>query len=216
MIHFPPRVVHLESPAFLATGSGWMACPSNRSRQPNILAFSDVNSSPGSRPRAGLRDPRFLPIRLGGIGAGTSNFRPIAIEEGRREWSRRRGDGGGLLGGVTIFEQDEREELAEEELPKRKERVGVVFESGRAAELGVGRVPLEPGSARGEEVEVGKGYSYGLDRSKWYGVPTKSVSPSSLELETSFAEFEGIKIGVGTGFDRDVVLVITRYRAWMP
>lgn len=111
-----------------------------------------------------------------------------------------------------ILEEDEREELAEEELPKRKERVGVVFESGGTAELGVGRVPLEPGSARGEVVEVGKGYSYGLDRSKWYGVPTKSVLSSSLELETSFDEFEGIEIGLRTGFDRGVVLVITRYR----
>jgi hypothetical protein len=152
---------------------------------------------------------------LGGIGAGTSNFKPIAIEEGRREWCRRRGDGGawvdgGLLGGVGIFEQDEREEVAEEELLLRKERVGTVLESGRAAELGMRRVPLEVGSG-GVEVEVGKGYSYGLDRSKWYGVPTKSVLSSSLEFETSFDDFEGILIGMGTGFDRDVVLVITTY-----
>lgn len=57
-------------------------------------------------------------------------------------------------------------------------------------------------------MEVGKGYSYGLDRSKRYGVPTKFALSSSLELETSF---EGIVIGMGTGFDRDLVLVITTY-----
>jgi len=159
--------------------------------------------------------PRLFPIRLGGIGAGTSSFKPIAIKEGSREWSRRRGDGGGwvgggLLGGVAIL-------LAKVEWLKRKERVGAVAESGRAAELGVGRVPLEGGAAAAGGVEVeggGKGYSYGLNRSKWYGVPTKfGLSSSlSLELEASLDEFEGIEIGIGTGFDRDVVLVIRTYR----
>ena len=99
--------------------------------------------------------------------------------------------------------------LAIEEWLKRKDRVGAVAESGRVAELGVGRVPLEGGAAGGVEVEGGKGYSYGLNRSKRYGVPTKFASSSLLELEASF---EGIEIGMGTGFDRDVVLVITTYR----
>lgn len=113
-----------------------------------MLAFSDVSTSPGSRPRAGLKVPRFFPIRLGGIGAGTSSFKPIAIKEGSREWRCRRGDGGGwfsggLVGGMAVFEQAEQEEFTKEERLKRKERVGTVFESGRAAELGVGRVPLE-------------------------------------------------------------------------
>lgn len=146
-------------------------------------------------------------MRLGGIGAGTSSFKLIAIEEGSREWSRRRGDGGGwvgggLLGGVVTL-------LAKEEWLKRKERVGAVAESGRAAELVVGRVPLEAGAAGEVEAEGGKGYSYGLNRSKRYGVPTKFASSSLPELEASF---EGIEIGMGTGFDRDVVLVITTYR----
>ena len=166
-----------------------------------------MSTSPGSRPRAGLKLPRLFPIRLGGIGAGTSSFKPVAIKEGSREWSCRRGDdgnwfGGGLLGGVVIL-------LAIEEWLKRKDRVGAVAESGRVAELGVGRVPLEGGAAGGVEVEGGKGYSYGLNRSKRYGVPTKFASSSLLELEASF---EGIEIGMGTGFDRDVVLVITTYR----
>jgi hypothetical protein len=164
--------------SFYATGPGRMAGPSSRSRRPNIFAFSDVSSSPGSRPRAGLRAPRFLPIRLGGIGARMSNFRLIATAEGRHEWNRPRGGAWvdvGLLGGVMIFEHDEREELAGEEPLERNERVGTVFESGKAAELGGRRVPLEGGAAGAVEVEVGKGYSYGLDRSKWYGVPTKSI-----------------------------------------
>ena len=189
---------------------------STRSRQPNILAFSEVSTSPGSSPRAGLKVPRFFPIRLDGIGAGTSSFKPIAIKEGSREWRRRRGDGGGwfsggLLGGMAIFGQVEQEELTKEERLKRKERVGTVFDGGRAAELGVRRVPLEGRAAGGVDVEVGKGYSYGLDRSKWYGVPTKCALSSSLELEASSDEFEGIVIGMGTGFDRDVMLVIIAY-----
>jgi len=64
------------------TGTGWRLGPSSRSCQPNILAFSEASSSPGSRPRATPRAPRFLPIRLGGIGAGMSSFKFIAIAGG--------------------------------------------------------------------------------------------------------------------------------------
>jgi len=146
-----------------------------------------------------------------------SSFKFIAIAEGRRECRRPRGDGGrwvgdGLLGGVTILEQEEREELAEGELWARNERVGTVFESGKEAELGGRRVLLEGGVTGILDAEVGMGYSYRLDRSKQYGVPTKSVLSSSLEHETSFDEFEGIGTGMATGTDRDIVLVITTWR----
>ena len=89
------------------------AGPSSRSRRPNLFAFSNVSSSPGSRPRAGLRLPRFLPISLGGTGVGMSSFRVIVIVEGSREWSRAGGGAradGGLLGAVGGAEREEREE----------------------------------------------------------------------------------------------------------
>ena len=74
-----------------------------------------MSSSPGSRPRAGLRLPRFLPIRLGGTGVGMSSFRVIVIVEGSREWSRVGAAGGaraddGLLGAVGTEGREEREE----------------------------------------------------------------------------------------------------------
>ena len=37
--------------------------PPIRSRRSHLFAFSKMSSFPGSRPRAGLRLPRFLPIR---------------------------------------------------------------------------------------------------------------------------------------------------------
>ena len=81
-----------------------------------MFAFSNVSSSPGSRLRARLRPPRFLPIRLGGTGIGMSSFRVIVIVEGSREWSRvgaaaagARVDGS-LFGAVGTDERDEREE----------------------------------------------------------------------------------------------------------
>ena len=49
----------------------------------------------GNGQRAGLRLPRFLSIRLGGIGVGMSSFRVIVIVEGSREWSRVGAAGGG-------------------------------------------------------------------------------------------------------------------------
>ena len=60
-------------------------------------------------------------------------------------------------------------------------------------------------------MEGGNGYSYGLERSKRYGVPTKSVSSSSFGLES----LGGMEIGTGMGFDRDGILVITRYTEWV-
>jgi hypothetical protein len=191
--------------------------PSSRSRWPNAIAFSNVNSSPGSIPRAGLRLPRSLPIRLGGTGAGMSSFMFTAIAGGR-ECSRPRGGGAGtgggwddgsLLGAGDIFEQEdreEREEVVEEEVLERRERVETVFERGDVAELGSG--PSEVAGGKAEE-EGAKGYSYGLDRSKRYGVPTNVALSSSLEPASSFDDFEGIEIGAGTRFDRDGVLVIT-------
>ena len=131
-----------------------------------MVAFSSVSSSPGSRPRAGLRLPRFLPMRLGGTSAGMSGFVLVAIAEGCREWScaggGATGANGGLVGGVGKFEREEREEqeeLAEEDLVERSERVGVMFESGDPAELDGRRAMLEGVDLGTVEVEGGNGYS---------------------------------------------------------
>lgn len=198
----------------------WVGRPgpgrSSRSRRPNTFAFFNVSSSPGSRPRAGLRLPRLLPIRLGGTGAGKSSFKLIVIEEGSRERSCVGGGGGGartggdLLGGVGIFERQERQGRAEEDLLERKKRVGMALEGGDTAGLDGRRAALELVDVGIVEVGGGNGYSYGLDRSNRYGVPTKFVLSSSLELGSSFDDLGGIEIGTGMCFGRDFVLAITQ------
>ena len=64
------------------------------------------------------------------------------------------------------------------------------------------------------DVEGGNGYSYGLERSKQYGVPIKSVPSSSFGLES----LGGMEIGTGMeiGIDLDGILVITTYTEWLP
>ena len=83
----------------------------------------------------------------------------------------------------------------------------MTLESGGACELNGPRALLVVVDMGIVVVEGGNGYSYGLERSKRYGVPTKSVSSSSFGL----ASLGGMEIGTGMGFDRDGMLVITRY-----
>ena len=85
----------------------------------------------------------------------------------------------------------------------------MTFESGGACELDGTRALAGVVDMRIVGVEGENGYSYGLERSKRYGVPTKSVPSSSFGLES----LGGMEIGTGMrmGFDRDGILVITRY-----
>ena len=89
----------------------------------------------------------------------------------------------------------------------------MTFESGGACELNGTRALVVVVDMGIVDVEGGNGYSYGLERSKRYGVPTKSVSSSSFGLE-SLGGME-IGTGMGMGIDRGGILVITRYTEWV-
>ena len=91
----------------------------------------------------------------------------------------------------------------------------MTFESGGACELDRTRVLVGVVDMGIVGVEGGNGYSYGLERSKRYGVPTKSVSSSSFGLESLGGMEIGTGTGMGMGIDRDGILVITRYTEWV-
>ena len=90
---------------------------------------------------------------------------------------------------------------------------GVTSGSGGACELNGMRALLVVVETAIIDVEGGNGYAYGLGRSKRYSVATKSVSSSSFGLES----LGGMEMGkeMGMRFDRDGMLVITRYTEWV-
>ena len=84
----------------------------------------------------------------------------------------------------------------------------MTFESGGARELNGTRALLVVVDMGIVDVEGGNGYSYGLERSKRHGVPTKFAPASSLGLE-SLGRME-IGTGMGMGFDHDGMFVVPR------